>query len=81
MKWLRLFAELVIRAAVSPSTAVALLVVAWRFRRRHWYRTPPFLPVPSRSYLRWRLYTAYGDEDVVPPAEDVVRYARWSVRR
>ena len=40
----------------------------------------PFLPLPARDYLRWRMYTAYGDEDVVPPADDIVRYARWAVR-
>jgi hypothetical protein len=27
--------------------------------------------------VRWRMHTAYGDHDVVPPADDVVRYARW----
>ncbi|HEX8717350.1 MAG TPA: hypothetical protein VF722_10295 [Gemmatimonadaceae bacterium] len=51
--------------------------MAWRFRRRDWYRRPPWLPVPSRPYVRWRMYTAYGDYDAVPPAEDVIRYARW----
>ena len=29
------------------------------------------------AYLRWRMYTAYGDELAVPPAIDVVRFARW----
>jgi hypothetical protein len=27
--------------------------------------------------VRWRMYTAYGDEEAVPPVEDVIRYARW----
>jgi hypothetical protein len=40
----------------------------------------PFLPLPSRDYLRWRMHTAYGDADVVPPAADIERYARWAVR-
>jgi hypothetical protein len=26
------------------------------------------------------MLTAYGDYDAVPPAEDVVRFARWAVR-
>ena len=29
---------------------------------------PPFLPLPDREYLRWRMYTAYADEAAVPPA-------------
>lgn len=72
--------ELAARAVFRPSLAVALLRVAWRFRRREWWRRAPFLPLPSSEYLRWRLDTAYGDDTVVPPAEDVVRYARWAVR-
>ena len=50
---------------------------AWAFRRRDWWRRPPFLPLPDRNYLRWRMYTAYADEAAVPPVEDVVRFARW----
>jgi hypothetical protein len=39
----------------------------------------PFLPLPDKAYVRWRMYTAYGDYDAVPPAEDIERYARWAV--
>jgi len=77
MPWPRLVATLTLRAMVSPSLARDLLRVAWRFRHRDWYRRPPWLPLPSRPYVRWRMYTAYGDYDTVPPAEDVIRYARW----
>jgi hypothetical protein len=71
---------LIPRALVSPSTARALLVVAWRFRRNRWYLRFPFLPLPARDYVRWRMYTAYGDADAVPPVQDVIRYARWAAR-
>jgi hypothetical protein len=33
--------------------------------------------VPDLSYLRWRMYTAYADEQAVPPVEDVIAFARW----
>jgi hypothetical protein len=78
--WTKLVAALTWRAARSPRTAVALLRVGWRFRARDWYRRFPFLPFPDREYMRWRMYTAYGDERTVPSADDVVRYARWAVR-
>jgi len=68
------------RGARNPALAAALVRVAWRFRRRGWYRRFPFLPLPATDYLRWRMYTAYGDADVVPPVDDIVRYARWAVR-
>ena len=80
MGWLRLSTSLVVRSLRHPATGVALLRVAWRFRRRGWWHRPPFLPLPDRTYLRWRMHTAYGEHDVVPPADDVIRYARWAVR-
>ena len=75
--WLRLAVSLTLRAALRPRLALDLLGVVWAFRARHWYRRPPFLPLPPRSYLRWRMYTAYGDEMAVPPVGDVIRFARW----
>jgi hypothetical protein len=80
MGWLRLSTSLVLRSLRHPSTGVALLRGAWRFRRRSWWRRVPFLPLPDRTYLRWRMHTAYGEHDTVPPADDVIRYARWAVR-
>lgn len=77
MSWGRLSLTLALRAIRRPPLAMDLLRVAWRFRRRRWWRRPPYLPLPPAEYVRWRMYTAYGDEQVVPPAEDVVRYARW----
>ncbi len=32
-------------------------------------------------YVRWRMLTAYGDEDALPAPEEVVRYARWIGRQ
>lgn len=75
--WTSLLVRLAGRAVVNPRLAVDLLRTAWAFRRRDWWKRPPFLPLPDRTYLRWRMYTAYADEDAVPPAEDVVRFARW----
>ena len=78
--WTGLTLSLAGRALVRPTLASALVRVAWRFRRRGWYRRFPFLPLPDATYLRWRMYTAYGAEDAVPPAGDVERFARWAVR-
>ncbi|MES2176414.1 MAG: hypothetical protein V4550_01005 [Gemmatimonadota bacterium] len=80
MSWNHLALSLTLRALRSPSDALALLRVGWRFRRRHWWRRFPFLPLPATDYVRWRMHTAYGDDDHTPPADDVIRYARWAVR-
>jgi hypothetical protein len=75
--WATLFLELTARALVNPRVAVDLLTTGWAFRRRHWLTRFPFLPLPDVAYLKWRMYTAFGDEDAVPPAIDVLRFARW----
>lgn len=78
MPWLRLSVRLALRALRRPHLALDLMRIAWRFRSSAWYRQFPFIPVPDPTYLRWRMYTAYGDYDAVPSASDVERYARWA---
>lgn len=79
-RWIRLTLALTLRAIVNPRLAVDLLRLVWAFRARDWYRRPPFLPLPPSEYMRWRMYTAYGDESAVPPVEDVIRFATWRRR-
>ncbi|MCC6242029.1 MAG: hypothetical protein IT353_04275 [Gemmatimonadaceae bacterium] len=81
MTWTRLLSTLTWRAITNPLLAFDLLRVAWRFRHRHWYRRFPFLPLPATSYVKWRMYTAYGDEAAIPPANDVIAFARWVGRQ
>jgi hypothetical protein len=80
MAWLRLSLVLALRGIADPMLGIALVRVAWRFRRRGWWARFPFLPVPSRTYLAWRMHTVYGDHHAVPPADDIERYARWAVQ-
>lgn len=71
----------VFRAALGrPAMIPDLVSAAWAFRRRGWYRRPPFLPLPSATYLRWRMETAYGDPDAVPPVDELRRFLRWARR-
>ena len=78
--WLGLTFQLTLRALVNPRLALDLLRLAWAFRARDWYRRLPFLPIPPAEYIRWRMYTAYGDEHAVPSVEDIVRFATWRRR-
>ncbi len=75
--WLALTLQLAGRAILSPRLAIDLIRTAWAFRRREWWQTAPFLPLPDTTYLRWRMYTAYGHERAVPPVADVRNFARW----
>jgi hypothetical protein len=80
MTWTRLTLVLAARSIANPAVGVALARVGWRFRRRGWYKRFPFLPLPSTEYVRWRMHTAYGRDEAVPPAADLIRYARWATR-
>jgi hypothetical protein len=43
-----------------------------------WWRRVPFLPLPARDYLRFRLQTAYGGDGTGAIApDDLVAYLRW----
>ncbi|HEV2750779.1 MAG TPA: hypothetical protein VGV12_09690 [Gemmatimonadales bacterium] len=75
--WPTLAGRLALRALANPRLALDLLRLVWSFRARDWYRRAPFLPLPPADYVRWRMFTAYGDERAVPPLDDVVRFARW----
>lgn len=74
--YLRILGMVLRRPGLVPS----LLATAWAFRARGWYGRFPFLPIPPRSYVRWRMETAYGDPDAVPPPDDLERYLRWASR-
>ncbi len=42
-----------------------------------WWRRRPWLPVPDRDYVRFRLVTQYGDPDHDVEPADVVAYLEW----
>ena len=62
---------------VRPSLWGIAVVQVFRLARRGWWRHPPFLPVPDRAYLRFRLETQYGDPDHRAEPDDIVAYLRW----
>lgn len=61
-----------------PWLLPAVLGMAWAFRRRRWWSRAPFLPIPSPDYLRWRMDTAYGDPNAIPPQIEYERFVRWA---
>jgi hypothetical protein len=64
-------------ALARPRLILPLLSAGWRFRRRGWYRIPPFLPIPTQAYINWRMYTAYGPAGR-PSPDELARYLRWT---
>lgn len=52
-------------------------VVVVRLVPRRWWARPPFLPVPSRAYLRFRKEAYYGDSQTPFAPADVLKYLSW----
>jgi hypothetical protein len=63
-----------------PMLIPGMVRASWVFRARNWYGRPPFLPIPPKAYVRWRMETAYGDPEALPPAKEMSRYLRWGKR-
>ena len=78
--WARAWARLVVRVVRHPSLWSIALLMWRRVTPSGWWRRRPFLPVPDRAYIRFRLDTAYGP-GVVPEPDDLVAYLRWCLER
>lgn len=73
--------RIVVRALIRrPDLWGTAVRQGWRMVPRRWWRRRPFLPLPSRDYLRFRMLTQYGAADARPVAGDVVSYLEWCKR-
>jgi hypothetical protein len=59
-----------------PTAVVQLFALA----PRGWWRRSPFLPLPDREYLGFRMQTMYGDPDRPPDPADLLAYLNWCRR-
>ena len=59
-----------------PTLIVPMLGAAWA-SVAGLVPAPPFLPLPLRRYMRWRMETAYGDGGELPPLKDLERFLVW----
>ena len=61
----------------SPARWVEGLRAAWALRSLTWLSQAPYLPLPDRTYLRWRSLTAYGDSSAQVPSADLLLFLTW----
>jgi hypothetical protein len=76
----RVWIAVTLAVLVRPSLWWPALRQSARLAPRRWWRRPPFLPIPDRGVVAFRLATAYGTSGRVS-ASDVVRYLRWAATR
>jgi hypothetical protein len=62
--------------AVRPRLWVTAIRQARVLARPGWWRRAPYLPLPDRDYLRFRMETQYGHSGA-PDARDLVTYLQW----
>ncbi len=67
-----------VAVAARPRLWRSAVAQARRLARPRWWRRWPFLPLPDRAWIAFRLRTAYGDPRHVPPPGDVVAWLEWS---
>ena len=73
------------RVGLTVVRAVAVHPTLWPVAVRQWRRTVPsgwwlrrpFLPVPAKSYVEFRLVTQYGANGHPPATADVLNYLAW----
>ena len=73
---LRSWGRAVLAVVARPTLWPAALRQLARTSRSGWWRRPPFLPLPDRAYVRFRLETQYG-ADGAPAPGDLVTYLEW----
>lgn len=63
--------------------SIVLLLRPWlwpsalRFVPSRWWTYPPFLPLPPKEYIDFRLTTMYGDSTVRPTLKELVKFLEW----
>lgn len=64
--------------AARPRLWPAALRQARALAPTGWWRRRPFLPVPDRDWLRFRMTTAYGDADAPVDVDDLLVWLAWT---
>lgn len=70
-------AHVVLAVAGRPRLWATALRQWRRTTPRGWWKRRPFLPLPSRDYLAFRMITQYGSADHRIEPGDVLNYLAW----
>jgi hypothetical protein len=71
------FFRLCTAIAMRPSLWITTVRQSLRLARHDWWKTSPFLPLPSPAYVAFRMVTQYGTPTATPEIADVLDYLEW----
>ena len=74
----RTYVGLLLAIIARPWLWVTAVRQGWRMIPNRWWTRAPFLPVPAKAYVQFRLITQYGTADHDPYIYDVIDYLEWS---
>ena len=74
---LGLIGQVGVALARRPQLVPVALRQARSLAPQRWWAKRPWLPIPSRDYMRFRNVTLSGDEDALPTADDIIVYLEW----
>jgi hypothetical protein len=74
------WAATIVAVARRPRLWLTALGQARRLAPRRWWAKAPFLPVPDRDWMAFRMETQYGDPRHPPVPGDVVTWLEWAAR-
>lgn len=64
--------------AARPDLWPSAVLTAATLVPRRWWGRAPYLPLPDRRWLAFRLETAYGDPEQLPEGDDLLAYLAWA---
>jgi hypothetical protein len=73
--------SVLLAVARHPSLWGTALAFLWESGCKEWWKRLLCVLGPQRTYLRWRIATAYGDPDADLDPNDVVAFLRWRRRQ
>lgn len=75
----RLPAGIILAVAMRPRLWISALRILRSHAALRWWRYPPFMPVPARSYLQFRAETQFGEPRPLTAKDvgDVLKYLEW----
>ena len=71
------FLRICVAVVMRPALWITATRQGLRLARRGWWKTPPFLPLPSPAYLEFRITTQYGAANATLEIADVIDYLKW----
>ncbi|MDA0286288.1 MAG: hypothetical protein O3B92_02825 [Actinobacteria bacterium] len=70
-------ASIVLAVTVRPRLWFVAIAQIFRLAPTKWWARAPFLPIPSKKYIRFRAQTQYGGHSAPIETKDVLSYLYW----